>query len=306
MSHQGNKCTLISSSFTPIYSEETSKKISEDFPHLKEKNITYIDNAAAGLYSKSQMDQVHQDLLSNVYCNPHTSGNFGNIRDVKENVREMRHRILSHFNTTDQNYKVIFTSGATASCKLLAECFPLSTNDSTFMYLDECHTSVVGMRELSNSFKVVNEKDVNSKLFCDTKTNSNLFVFPAMSNFCGKKFPSKKWIDMSKDVSHKNHKQWHILLDAASYVSTNQLDLEDTQPDFVCISFYKIFGYPTGIGALLVKCSALNTLKKKYFGGGTVDMNLVKQKIHVPKSSSVEGKFILSVIIEFDSMIHIT
>ena len=55
------------------------------------------------------------------------------------------------------------------------------------------------------------------------------------------------------------------------------------------ISFYKIFGYPTGIGALLVKCSALDMLTKKYFGGGTVDMNLVNQKIHVPKSSSAEG-----------------
>ena len=300
MSHQRNQYQLTSPSFAPIYSEETAKKISEDFPHLKEKSITYLDSAAAGLYSKSQMDQVHQDLLSNVYCNPHTSGNFGNIRDVKENVREMRHRILSHFNTTDQIYKVIFTSGATASCKLLAECFPLSTNDSTFMYLDECHTSVIGMRELSNNFEVINEKNVNSKLFCDSKTNFNLFAFPAMSNFCGKKFPCKKWIQMSKvgSSSHNNNQKWYVLLDAASYVSTNPLNLDDIQPDFVCISFYKIFGYPTGIGALLVKCSALSSLKKNYFGGGTVDMNLVQQKIHVPKSSSPEGNLVSSLIIK--------
>ena len=112
-----------------------------------------------------------------------------------------------------------------------------------------------------------------------------------MSNFCGKKFPFKKWIEMSKTNSSSNddNQKWYTLLDAASYVSTNHLDLQDAKPDFVCISFYKIFGYPTGIGALLVKCSALDILKKTYFGGGTVDMNLVKQKIHVPKSSSSEG-----------------
>lgn len=293
MSEEKSHQKLNPSEFIPIYSEETAKWISEDFPHLKEKNITYLDNAAASLYSKSQMERVHQDLLSNVYCNPHTSGNFGNIRDVKENVREMRHRILNHFNTTDQHYKVIFTSGATASCKLLAECFPLSSNDSTFMYLDECHTSVIGMRELAKSFKVINEKEVRPQLLTDTKTNTNLFAFPAMSNFCGKKFPFKKWIEMSKTNSSSNNEnqKWYTLLDAASYVSTNHLDLQDVLPDFVCISFYKIFGYPTGIGALLVKCSALDILKKKYFGGGTVDMNLVKQKIHVPKSSSPEGTF---------------
>ena len=297
MPNKENQSPLISSTFTPIYSEETSKWIVEDFPHLKEKKITYLDNAAASLYSKSQMEKVHQDLMSNVYCNPHTSGNFGSIRDVNENVREMRHLILRHFNTTDQEYKIIFTSGATASCKLLAECFPLSSNDSTFMYLDECHTSVVGMRELSNNFKVVNEKNVDFELFSDTKTSINLFAFPAMSNFCGKKFPYKKWNELSKSgTSNENHQIWYTLLDAASYVSTNHVDLQESQPDFVCISFYKIFGYPTGIGALLVKCSALDILKKKYFGGGTVDMNLVNQKIHVPKSSSSEGISIFSMI----------
>ena len=91
----------------------------------------------------------------------------------------------------------------------------------------------------------------------------------------------------NKDYSTKN--KWYVLLDAASYVSTNQLDLQSVQPDFVSVSFYKIFGYPTGIGALLVKRSALNVLTKKYFGGGTVDMNLVNQKIHAPKASSFEG-----------------
>ena len=294
MSHEGSNCEVSSPTFTQIYSTETLKWISEDFPYFKEKQITYLDNAAASLYSKSQIERVHQDLLSNIYCNPHTSGNFGNIRDVKENIREMRHRILRYFNTNDQNYKVIFTSGATASCKLLAECFPLSSNESTFMYLDECHTSVVGMRELASSFKVINEKDVTYELK-NGGTDINLFAFPAMSNFCGKKFPFNEWVELTKpnSFSNRSHQMWYTLLDAASYVSTNHLDLQDAKPDFVCISFYKIFGYPTGIGALLVKCSAFNVLKKKYFGGGTVDMNLIAEKTHVPKSSSPEGIIIL-------------
>ena len=33
---------------------------------------------------------------------------------------------------------------------------------------------------------------------------------------------------------------WDVLLDAAAFVPTNQLDLKEVKPDFVCVSFYKI------------------------------------------------------------------
>ena len=41
---------------------------------------------------------------------------------------------------------------------------------------------------------------------------------------------------------------WYVLVDAASYIATNPLDLSAYHPDFVPISFYKLFGYPTGLG----------------------------------------------------------
>ena len=147
-----------------------------------------------------------------------------------------------------------------------------------------------GMRELSDSSKVVNEKEVCQEMFDSISTSTNLFAYPAMSNFCGKKYPYQNWLELSK-CNIDNERKWYLLLDAASYVSTNPLDLEACQPDFVCISFYKIFGYPTGIGALLVKCSSMDILTKKYFGGGTVDMSLVRRNFHIPRSSSLEGNY---------------
>ena len=176
------------------------KWISDEFPQVYDNKITYLDNAATALYSKTQIDIVHQDLSSNLYCNPHTTGNFGKARDVNECVREMRHRILRFFNTNDENYKVIFTSGATGACKLVADSFPWrdKENDSTFIYLDECHTSVVGMRELSDSSKVVNEKEVCQEMFDSINTSTNLLAYPAMSNFCGKKYPYQNWLELSK------------------------------------------------------------------------------------------------------------
>ena len=42
------------------------------------------------------------------------------------------------------------------------------------------------------------------------------------------------------------------------------------KPDFVPVSFYKMFGYPTGLGALLARRPALDRLKRPWFSGGTV------------------------------------
>ena len=72
----------------------------------------------------------------------------------------------------------------------------------------------------------------------------NLFAYPAQSNFSGVKHPLE-WIALAQA------RGWDVILDAAAFVPTSRLDLSVWKPDFVPISFYKMFGYPTGLGALL-------------------------------------------------------
>ena len=43
-------------------------------------------------------------------------------------------------------------------------------------------------------------------------------------------------------------------------------------PDFVSLSFYKMFGFPTGLGALLLRNEHIGILNKFYWGGGTVSI----------------------------------
>lgn len=80
------------------------------------------------------------------------------------------------------------------------------------------------------------------------------------------------------------------LLDAASLASTAPLDLSDaaTAPDYIAVSFYKIFGFPN-IGALIVrKDSAWPLWSRRYFGGGTVEMVLNEgQGWHAMKESNI-------------------
>lgn len=61
---------------------------------------------------------------------------------------------------------------------------------------------------------------------------------------------------------------------------SDKLDLQEFQPEYVSISFYKIFGYPTGLGALLIKKSAYDKLEKPSFAGGTISIVSVKGDGH--------------------------
>jgi len=70
-----------------------------------------------------------------------------------------------------------------------------------------------------------------------------------------------------------------LLLDAAKAAATSPVSLRETGADFLCVSFYKMFGYPTGLGALVVSKRALKLMEEGqqsgdcdvYFGGGTVE-----------------------------------
>src|SRR5262249_50286379 len=67
----------------------------------------------------------------------------------------------------------------------------------------------------------------------------------------------------------------NVLLDAAAFVPSNRLDLSRWRPDFVSLSFYKMFGYPTGVGALIARRSALERLRRPWFAGGTITFSSV-------------------------------
>lgn len=76
----------------------------------------------------------------------------------------------------------------------------------------------------------------------------------------------------------KCNAEWFVCLDAASHMSTSPLSLKKWKPDFLVVSFYKMFGFPTGLGALLIHKSARiknNLVSKRYFGGGTVETALI-------------------------------
>ena len=86
------------------------------------------------------------------------------------------------------------------------------------------------------------------------------------------------------------------MLDAAALATTTQLDLSDnaTAPDFVALSFYKIFGYPD-LGGLIIRKDSGHVLQwRKYFGGGTVDMvTAIDDCWHMRKDYTTDDRYSL-------------
>uniref|UniRef100_UPI0037E87810 molybdenum cofactor sulfurase n=1 Tax=Semicossyphus pulcher TaxID=241346 RepID=UPI0037E87810 len=277
------------------YGENLQDMIEQEFTRIK--GITYLDHAATTLYPESLIRDYSQDISRNVYGNPHSHNPSSRL--THDTIERVRYRLLQHFNVTPEEYSVIFTSGCTAALKLVAESFPWMPQTegeagSHFCYLTDSHTSVVGIRGLTSGKGVVtlpvSPQDVENRakdaaqgedVICRTP---HLFCYPAQSNFCGRKYPLShvKGIQARHLYPACAHQgRWFVLLDAASHVSCSPLNLQDCPADFIPISFYKMFGFPTGLGALLVHNDAAGTLKKTYFGGGTAAAYLSGEDYYV-------------------------
>ena len=100
-----------------------------------------------------------------------------------------------------------------------------------------------------------------------------LFAYPAQSNFSGAQHPLR-WIELAHEQGYD------VLLDAAAYVPSNRLDLSVVKPDFVPVSWYKVFGYPTGVGCLIARREALGRLRRPWFAGGSVYIASVQAGWH--------------------------
>lgn len=250
-----------------------------EYARLDARDHIYLDYTGGGLYAESQL-QKHFDLLrDNVFGNPHSS-NPSSMASTHL-IEQTRKSVLEFFNASPEEYVVIFTLNASGALKLVGESFPF-TQGSHYLLTFDNHNSVNGIREFARARGAeityipvllpdmrVDEEQLDKYLDLAQPGYSNLFAFPAQSNFSGVQHPLE-WVEKA------HARGWTVLLDAAAFVPSNRLDVSRWQPDFVPISFYKIFGYPTGVGCLLVRKPAIDCLHRPWFAGGTITVASVQ------------------------------
>ncbi|CCH17177.1 aminotransferase class V-fold PLP-dependent enzyme [Micromonospora lupini] len=247
-----------------------------EYRHLDRHGQVYLDYAGAGVTAQAQVRAHHDRLLASLYGNPHsespTSVAAGSL------VESTRRAVLDFFHADPTEYAVVFTPNASGACRLVGEAYDFG-QDTPFALTWDNHNSVNGIREyaraagapvryvpLSGPELRVAESDLVTVLDAERRGPSGrrgLFAYPAQSNFSGVQHPLD-WVELA----HRHG--YDVLLDAAAFAATNRLDLRSVRPDFVCLSWYKLFGYPTGVGALLARRDALARLRRPWFAGGTI------------------------------------
>jgi molybdenum cofactor sulfurtransferase len=255
---------------------------SREFSRLDASGQIYLDFTGAGLYPESLVARHAQLLASGLFGNPH-SGSPSSLRSTAL-FEQCRDRVLSFFGASPAEYAVAFTANASQALKLVGESYPFEAGDRLLLTFDN-HNSVLGIREFARRAGVSAEyvpilppdmrldEGALVRALQASRGARRLFAYPAQSNFSGVQHPLE-WIERAQALG------WDVLLDAAAFVPTNRLDLSAWHPDFVVMSFYKMFGYPTGVGALLARHSALARLRRPWFAGGTITVASVQADRH--------------------------
>jgi selenocysteine lyase/cysteine desulfurase len=244
-----------------------------EYSYLDKCGHVYLDYTGAGLAARSQLEAHMARISAGCFGNPHSENPTSSASTRL--VEQARAAVLRHFNTTSDDYAVVFTPNATGACRLIGEAYPFRRRSRLVLTADN-HNSVNGLREFARARDArvtyvpmtapglrVSEADVIAALSRGEGSRPGLFAYPAQSNFSGVQHPLD-WVGRAQDAGYD------VLLDAAAYVPANRLDLSVVRPEFVAVSWYKVFGYPTGVGALLVRRDALPRLRRPWFSGGTI------------------------------------
>jgi selenocysteine lyase/cysteine desulfurase len=258
-----------------------------EFARLDASGLAYLDYTGAALYPASLVRRDARRLATRVLGNPHSeSAPSIASTDALDEARRLTLRLLD---ADPDEYDVAFTANATAAVRILAEAFPFTSRSRLVLSADN-HNSVNGLRVAASKRRAAIQyigldddlRPVNPMPWLPPAAQPSLFAYPAQSNFSGVRH-SLEWVAAAQQRGYR------VLLDAAAFVPTKALSLSRVPADFVAVSFYKVFGYPTGVGALVARRGALTALRRRYFGGGTVEFVSVQNRLSRGKRGS--GRF---------------
>ncbi|PPQ64551.1 hypothetical protein CVT24_008453 [Panaeolus cyanescens] len=246
-----------------------------DYTRLDLSGETYVDYMGGALYPESLI-RVHTQFLTNsILGNTHSVSNSSKLS--LKCADEARSAVLSHFKASSE-YTVIFTANASAAMKLVAEAYQFQ-NDSRLVIGADSHNSVHGMREYARqkgAETVYVPSTPHGGVDHSMAKNILLRHRPRTSAPCLYAMTGQSNISNSKTslslIHYASSLGYDTFLDAAALAPTSIISLADSAVDAMAVSFYKMFGFPTGVGALVVKKNFLQQLQRPWFAGGTVDV----------------------------------
>ncbi|HEY1279412.1 MAG TPA: aminotransferase class V-fold PLP-dependent enzyme, partial [Acidimicrobiales bacterium] len=264
----------------------------QEYGRLDATDQVYLDYTGGGIHAARQVDAHAELLRRTVLGNPHSN----NPTSLAATALAERCRtvVCDFFRAPPEEYVCIFTANATGALRLVGESYPFEPG-GTFALTSDNHNSVNGIREFArrNSATIayvpvtapdlrVDRAAMSDVLAAADRSRPNLLAFPAQSNFSGVQHP----LDL---VDEAHDAGWDVVVDATAFAPTNRFDLARVRPDFAAVSFYKIIGFPTGVGCLLMRRDRRPRMTRPWFSGGTVTIASVQGDGHYLRPD--EGAF---------------
>ncbi len=264
---------MLTSAIDPLVAELRVR----EFGRLDREGLAYLDYTGSALYGASQLRAHHARLSRGVFGNPHSEHTPSRMSGSL--IEQARADVLAFFDADPNEYVVCFTANTSAATKLVAESYRFGRGVTLALSADN-HNSINGIREYARrAGSRVEYMPLDEQLRLDdpigrlATLGGGLFAYPAQSNFSGVKHPLSL-------IERAHESGFDVLLDAAAFAPSNPLRLREHAADFVAVSFYKICGYPTGVGALIARRASLSRLDRPWFAGGTVDYASVQNDLH--------------------------
>lgn len=253
-----------------------------DFPLLVNRNIVYADTAATSMMPLAVL-RAMEDFSTNSYANVHR-GLYKLAIQATDAYEQSRGVIGSFFGcSADQ---VIITRGCTDGLNMLLSSLfeDYVEGDQIITSIAEHHSAFVPLQQLAkkkgcllhilplNADGVVDCSGIDALLNERTK----LVCVVHLSNVLGSIIDTRSIADTIARRGLSG--QVTLVADGAQSAAHLFPSFADLGVDYYVCSAHKMYG-PTGVGAIIAKPGALQTLKPSRFGGEMVDTVTIDQSI---------------------------
>lgn len=248
------------------------EKIRNEFPVLHQqvngKPLIYLDNAATNQKPKrviKALTDYYEGYNANIHRGIHT------LAEKATRAYEDTRIAMQQFINAKHAEEVIFTRGVTESINLVASSYGrafLKEGDEIIISGLEHHSNIVPWQiiceEKKVSLKIIPiteigemDRDAYRKLL---SSRTKIVAVNHASNSLGTINPIKEIIQLAHKVGAV------VLIDGAQAAAHLEIDVQELDCDFYCISSHKMYG-PTGTGILYGKKEILEKMPP-YMGGG--------------------------------------
>ncbi len=258
------------------------EKIRKEFPILHQqvngRDLVYLDNAATSQKPLSVINSLvdyYKGYNANIHRGIHTLA-----EKATKAFEETRHTAKKFINASSEQ-EIIFTRGVTEGINLVASSYGrafLNDGDEIIISGLEHHSNIVPWQLIAEEKKakikvipVTDQGELDIEVYKKLISSKTKIVsVNHASNSLGTINPIKEIIALAHEVGAV------VMIDGAQAGSHLEIDVQDLDCDFYCLSAHKMYG-PTGAGILFGKKELLEKMPP-YHGGGEMIKEVTFEK----------------------------